>query len=95
METIAQNGWEVDEVLFQQDNDSKHTSKLAKEFFEEAKITALDWPAQSPDLNPIEHIWALMKKKLGRYESPPRGMLELWERIQKTWSEEMSNTVEA
>jgi hypothetical protein len=54
----------LDEYVFQQDNDPKHTSKLAKQFFEENRIKLLDWPAQSPDMNPIENLWALMNEKL-------------------------------
>ena len=42
------------------------------------------WP-QSPDLNPIEHLWNHLKRKLGEYEEPPRGIQELWERVQKEW----------
>lgn len=41
----------------------------------------LYWPAQSPDLNPIEHMWAYLKIQLGKYTSPPRSCKELWERI--------------
>ena len=43
------------------------------------------WPAQSPDLNPIEHSWGYFKIKLTEYKHLSNGILELWERIQVEW----------
>jgi hypothetical protein len=43
------------------------------------------WPAQSPDLNPIEHLWGHLKRRLAEYEVEPKGILELWERVQEEW----------
>ncbi|KAI8423451.1 hypothetical protein MSG28_012583 [Choristoneura fumiferana] len=47
------------------DNDPKHTARTVKEFLTSQSVSVLDWPANSPDLNPIEHLWCEVKKKAG------------------------------
>ena len=73
------------DIIFQQDNDLKHTCKKMKEWLEEQDFETMVWPAQSPDLNPIEHLWIYLKRRLAEYEHPPNGILQLWERIQEVW----------
>jgi hypothetical protein len=51
----------------------------------EQPFDVLDWPAQFPDLNPIEHLWALVKRRINEYETPPSGMEELWTQIKTVW----------
>lgn len=75
-----------DHMIFQQDNDPKHTSRLARQWLQDHNVELLDWPAQSPDLNPIEHLWDHLKRQLNGYEYQPKGMHELWERVETEWN---------
>jgi transposase len=76
--------------ILQQDNDPRHTARKTMGYLKSIGITVesgrlLEWPAQSPDLNPIEHLWQELNKKLGRYPTEPKGMNELWERMRHEW----------
>ena len=65
----------LNSFIFQQDNDPKHKSKLATEYFNDKKIKVMDWPSQSPDMNPIEHLWAHLKIKINQRN--PKNLKEL------------------
>ena len=84
LETMEYYGMEKGETIFQQDNDPKHKSRLATQWFEDNELTVLEWPEQSPDLNPIEHLWQHLKQQLVSYEEEPKSMVELWDRVQET-----------
>jgi len=72
--------------IYQHDNAPIHTSRAAKTFLTEANISVLEWPANSPDVNIIENIWAYIKKRLDDYTEDPKGLDELWERVQEIWT---------
>ena len=89
----------IEEIWLQHDNNNKNTAKIVQDQLEQQQFSVIEWPSQTPDLNPIEDLWAKMKRKLQRYEEPPKDLSELWERIQDTWAgidcDFMKNLVES
>jgi hypothetical protein len=72
--------------LFQQDNDPKHTAGVVQNYIRQSGIPLLDnWPAQSPDLNPIGNLWAILDLKL--QSRKPNTEAELFKQPQRTWQE--------
>ncbi|KAG2192552.1 hypothetical protein INT47_012776 [Mucor saturninus] len=86
-ETLNYYGLTNNDVLFQQDGDPKHRSKHTFEWLRINKINYIkDWPANSPDLNPIEHLWHHLKLRLNQYDRKPTSLEDLWARIDLEWN---------
>lgn len=82
MSSLAFYDLNPEHIIFQHDNDPKHTSRLAKETLEELKIEVMEWPAQSPDLNPIEHLWNHIEYNLRKPNKSYSTKDELWEDLE-------------
>lgn len=86
MSTIEYYDLEEDKIIFMHDNDPKHKAKSVTEWIESRKFECMDWPPQSPDLNPLENLWSGLKRRLNAYSAPPKGLNELWERVTEVWN---------
>ena len=69
--------------MFQQDLAPFHTSKLVQEKMTKLKLNVLEWPAKSPDLNPLEMLWSILDKKLAA--KPIYSIMELRQRLEEEW----------
>ena len=78
-EKFGKLGW-----LFMQDGAKCHTAERTVEWLEQQVDLIIDWPPNSPDLNPIELLWAILKRSVA--EAFPRNKKELVEILEKTWN---------
>jgi transposase len=72
-------------LTFQQDNAPCHTARRTTNFLQESNIAILAWPAQSPDLNPIENLWSHIQREVDQVQV--EGLAGLWAATRRVWNQ--------
>jgi transposase len=72
-------------VAVMEDGAPVHRSRAAKDFHTTHKIEVFPHPAQSPDMNPIEHVWHRLKTQINARPVIPKGLDEMWVALQEEW----------
>ena len=80
---IIQNSG-FDRATFMQDNAPGHKAKVVMSYLSEQDFEIMDWPPQSPDINPIENLWKALRVKV--MERNPTDTEDLRMKLQEEWS---------
>ncbi|GFW21065.1 transposable element Tcb2 transposase [Trichonephila clavipes] len=74
------------EFLFMDDDARPLRANIVDECLQSEDITRMDWSAYSPDLNPIEHVWDMLDRRIAARQPPLTCLLELWRALLVEWS---------
>ena len=75
----------TENAILVHDNAPCHTAEIVKTKINELEIEVLDWPAYSPNLNPIENLWSYVVRKIYSNRKTFANFDTLWEAIQDYW----------
>ncbi|GFY23201.1 transposable element Tcb2 transposase [Trichonephila clavipes] len=82
---IPYSGAIGDSFVFQDDNARPHRARLVENMLEAETIQRMEWPAYSPDLNPIEHVWDILGRRIAALPPPPATVRDLEIALLEEW----------
>ncbi|GBN09799.1 hypothetical protein AVEN_61083-1, partial [Araneus ventricosus] len=63
-----------------------HRARLVRSYLESETIPQMAWPSRSPDLNPIQHVWAMLGRRIAGCSVPPGTIHELQQALLQEWA---------
>ena len=75
-----------DDFILMDDNATPHRARIVNEYLQQETIERMDWPAKSPDLNPIEHAWDILQCRISNRQNQPNSLQELADALVDEWS---------
>ena len=87
------------DMTLQHDKATSHTARSVHDFLQARYVSVLPWPAKSPDLNLVEHVWDLFDRRGRARAIPPRNVWELAGALVEEWGnisqQELENLVQS
>jgi transposase len=77
---------QANNVTFQQDNARPHVARVGRDYLTQQNVDLLPWPAVSPDLSPIEHVWDEMERQLRHLPYQPVTLTEMGPALIRIWN---------
>ena len=73
--------------ILMDDNVRAHRARITDQYLEQATIVRMEWPARSPDLNPIEHAWDMLQTVVSSRPVQPASVQEFRQFLLKEWDQ--------
>ena len=73
-------------AILQDDNATPHHATVVTAFLQQHQITRMNWPARSPDMAPIEHLWDILGRRVHDNHPPAVNRAQLFQFLQQEWN---------
>jgi transposase len=73
--------------VYMDDNARSHRSRAVTAYLQSEAVTSVHWPAMNPDLNPVEHIWDMLGRRIQAREPPVQNIRQLEAALHREWQQ--------